>query len=92
VTPRVSPAWWWCSSRGVALDEDNRLSEDDQPILASITADPPQRVKIIVAWSNATAPARAAIELLIRELPQDPMDAWANSTPTTKEKQNCAHT
>ena len=34
-------------------------------------------MKIIVAWSHATAPARAAIELLIRELPQDPMDAWA---------------
>jgi hypothetical protein len=48
----------------LALDEGNRLSEDDQRILASINVEPPKRVKIIVAWSNATASARAGIELL----------------------------
>ena len=48
----------------LALDEGNRLGEDDRRILASIAADPPRRVKIIVAWSNATAHARAGIELL----------------------------
>ncbi|MGJ6127205.1 hypothetical protein QN239_31980 [Mycolicibacterium sp. Y3] len=48
----------------LALDEGNRLSDDDRRILASITTNPPQRIKIVVAWSNASALNRDGIQLL----------------------------
>lgn len=37
----------------MTLDEGNRLSDDDQRILASIAAQPAKRVRIVVAWSTA---------------------------------------
>jgi hypothetical protein len=37
----------------ITFDEGNRLSEDDQRILASIAAQPAKRVRIVIAWSTA---------------------------------------
>jgi hypothetical protein len=37
----------------ITLDEGNRLSEDDQRILASIAAQPAKRARIVIAWSTA---------------------------------------
>ena len=37
----------------ITLDEGNRLSEDDQRILASVAAEPAKRVRIVIAWSTA---------------------------------------
>ena len=37
----------------ITLDEGNRLSEDDQRILASIAAQPAKRTRIVIAWSTA---------------------------------------
>lgn len=49
----------------LALDEANRLSEDDQRVLASIAAEPPRRVQIIAAWSSAAPSSRAGIDLVV---------------------------
>lgn len=49
----------------LALDEANRLSDNDRRVLASIAAQPPQRVQIVAAWSNATASGREGIALLV---------------------------
>jgi hypothetical protein len=49
----------------LALDEANRLSEDDQRVLASIAVESPRRVQIVAAWSSAASSSRAGIELLI---------------------------
>ncbi|OBI28135.1 hypothetical protein A5711_02190 [Mycobacterium sp. E2238] len=37
----------------ITLDEGNRLSEDDQRILASIAVQPAKRARIVIAWSTA---------------------------------------
>lgn len=37
----------------VAIDECQRLSEEDQRILASIALSPPSRARVILAWSTA---------------------------------------
>ncbi|WP_157935281.1 AAA family ATPase [Mycobacteroides abscessus] len=37
----------------ITLDEGNRLSDDDQRILASIAAQPAKRIRIVIAWSTA---------------------------------------
>jgi hypothetical protein len=37
----------------ITLDEGNRLSEDDQRILASIATQPAKRARIVIAWSTA---------------------------------------
>lgn len=37
----------------ITLDEGNRLGEDDQRALASLAAQPAQRVRIVIAWSTS---------------------------------------
>lgn len=37
----------------ITLDEGNRLSDDDQRILASIATQPAKRIRIVIAWSTA---------------------------------------
>lgn len=47
----------------LAIDEANRLSPEDQRILASLAAEAPQRVQVICAWSSAVAEARPGIAM-----------------------------
>ena len=48
----------------IALDDADRLSDADQRILASVAAQPPQRVRVIVAYSTVKPDALAAIDRL----------------------------
>lgn len=37
----------------ITLDEGNRLSDDDQRVLASLAVEPAERVRVVIAWSTA---------------------------------------
>jgi hypothetical protein len=37
----------------ITLDEGNRLSDDDQRILASLAAQPARRARVVIGWSIA---------------------------------------
>jgi hypothetical protein len=69
----------------LAIDEANRLSPDDQRILASLAVEAPQRVQIVAAWSIAIAESRPGIELLaetgcaiveVGGLPREAVGEW----------------
>lgn len=42
----------------LAIDECQRLTDDDQRALASLSLSPPKRARFIIAWSSAAQPAR----------------------------------
>ncbi|WP_431240880.1 AAA family ATPase [Mycolicibacterium aichiense] len=50
----------------ITLDEGNRLGDDDQRVLASLAAQPAQRVRVVIAWSTAQDDSRAGLTRLRR--------------------------
>ena len=48
----------------LALDECQRLTEDDQRALASLCIAPPKRARFVIAWSSAAHEARAGLTRL----------------------------
>ena len=70
----------------ISLDEGNRLSDEDQRVLASLAAEPAQRARIVVAWSTAEAESRPGLarlrslvgvdEVEVGGLSRDDVDRW----------------
>lgn len=70
----------------ISLDEGNRLSDEDQRVLASLATETAKRVRIVVAWSTAEVeswPGLARLrglagvdEVEIGGLSRDDVDGW----------------
>lgn len=48
----------------LAIDECQRLTDDDQRALASLCIAPPKRARFVIAWSSAAHEARAGLTRL----------------------------
>ena len=69
----------------ITLDEGNRLSDDDQRILASVAAQPAKRVRVVVAWSTAEVDSLPGLtrlrklglaEVQVAGLSRDDVERW----------------
>ncbi|MGV0675963.1 hypothetical protein ABQE62_07170 [Mycolicibacterium fortuitum] len=70
----------------ISLDEGNRLSDEDQRVLASLAAKPAERARVVVAWSTAETESRPGLarlraipdvdEVEVGGLSQDDVDRW----------------
>ena len=77
----------------ISLDDADRLSDDDQRILAGVAANPPRRVRVIAAYSTARPDALTALdrfralncpEVVVEGLSRGDVERWLTAERVAK--------